>query len=328
MTVVNILIRTKFFLVDLALWLFWGPFRKIVKLLPLSAVYFLATLTARVSYPFQGTRLRRICEELRRNCGKTHGPRETKAIALSSLEIYFKRHFEHLFMGQLTKEDLERMVRIEGKENIDNALEHGNGVIIQVSHFGSFILMLPVLGFAGYRINQLAGYPQLKHHSPIHKYVFNANVRENESLPITFLHVDKSIRPVINALKKNELVAMALDGRDGKDWLTVPFLGRPANLSPGSIRVASLTGAVILPAFMVRQPDDTHRLIIEKPFVLEQCEDKQNFLPANLARLAGIFGEYISKYPDHFAMTLKVLEDRAAKGIVEISLFSDDKEKA
>jgi len=109
-------------------------------------------------------------------------------------------------MGQLAKEDLERMVRIEGKENIDNALELGKGVIIQVSHFGSFILMLPVLGFAGYRINQLAGYPQLKHHSPIHKYVFNANVRENESLPITFLHVDKSIRPVINALKRNSSV--------------------------------------------------------------------------------------------------------------------------
>ena len=111
------------------------------------------------------------------------------------------------------------------------------GVIIQLAHFGSFMTVLPALAFKGFMINQIVGRPEIDR--PALEWMYKTKVKENSCLPIKFLHVHRSVRPVIKALKNNELVAIALDGREGKDWITIPFLGKQANFSPGSIRIAA-----------------------------------------------------------------------------------------
>jgi KDO2-lipid IV(A) lauroyltransferase len=226
-------------------------------------------------------------------------------------------------MSKLTKIHLEKMVTIKGLEHLDIVLQDGKGAIIQLAHFGSFLLILPALGFLGYPINQLAGKPEVEFQRPIYKWIFELRKEDYAALPINFIHVDQSIRPVINALKRNELVAMALDGRDGNDFTTVQFMGRSANFLTGSLRLASVTGAQILPTFIVRQPDDSYRLTIEKPFVLEQYDNKHELLNKNMERLVALFEKYIIKYPDHFMMTIKVMSDKQKQGTDIVSLFNN-----
>ncbi len=318
----NIVTQVKFLFIDIAHWMYWVPLRMIVRLMPMTTVYMIAKTVSYFLYIFYGKKIRRICDKLRSYNNFWHKD-QVKKITLGSLENYTKRQFENLVMGKLTMKHLEKMVMIEGLEHLNNVLKDGKGAIIQLSHFGSFLLILPALGFLGYIINQLAGKPEVESQRTIYKWIYKLRKKDYESLPINFINVDHSIRPVINALKRNELVAMALDGRDGDNWVTVPFMGQSANFFTGSLRIASLTGAQILPTFIIRQPDDTHTLIIGKSFVLEQYGNKQEFLLKNMERLAGIFEKYISKYPDHFLMTIKTLKDKQEKGMCAVPFFNN-----
>ncbi|MDL1967035.1 MAG: lysophospholipid acyltransferase family protein [Deltaproteobacteria bacterium] len=311
--------KIKIVITDLAFLFFWGPFRIAVKMLPVKIVFFLSKIVASLLFKFYRKNLGKIIDDLCKTDSKDH----TLRIAKKSFEIYIKRNVENLFMGNLTKEYLDRIVTIEGVEHLNAALKKEKGVIIQLSHFGSFMTILPALGFKGFTINQLVGKPEVNR--PVLKWMYETKVKENSGLPVKFLHVDRSVRPVIKALKNNELVAIALDGRDGTDWVTVPFLDRQASLSPGPVRIAALTGAVILPTFMIRQPDDTHRLILEQPLILEQNKDKQKFITTNMEKIAKIFENYIQKYPCHFAMTINAINKREDKNLVVMPLFTSNK---
>lgn len=308
--------KIKLFITDFAFLFFWGPFRIAVKMLPVRIVFFLSKIVASFLFRFFRKNLSTIIDDLCKPDSKDDALR----IAKKSFEIYIKRNVENLFMGNLTKEYLDQIVTIEGIEHLNTALENEKGVIIQLAHFGSFMTILPALGFKGFTINQIVGKPEINR--LVLKWMYETKVKENSGLPVKFLHVDQSVRPLIKALKNNELVAIALDGRDGKDWVTVPFLGRQANLSPGPVRIAALTGAAILPTFMIRQPDDTHRLILGKPLILEQNKDKQKFITTNMEKLAKIFGDYIQKYPGHFAMTINAIKRREDKNMVGMPLFT------
>lgn len=317
----SVLKAVKFFIIDAALWFFFIPFRVVLKALPLKFVYALSNIAGGIINMVIGKKVSISCRELLGNCPDKTTSDEIKEISKKSIEIYIKRHFEDLILPSFSKETIASIVTIEGIEHIDNALARGKGIIIQLAHFGSFLMILPALAYRGYKVNQIVGKPELKHHRKIHKLIFNAKAKENSALPVRFVHVDHSIRPVIDALKKNELIAVAFDGRDGKDWVPVKFLGGTANISPGAVRIARVTGAAILPTFIIRQHDDTHRLIIERPIELEQSEDMEEFLSKNIQNIADIFEKYIVKYPCHFGMTYHTLRSRAEKGIIDKAFF-------
>ncbi len=303
---------------DLALVFFWGPFRLVVKMFPVKIAFFLAKIIACVFFIFFRRDLVEIVQENFKPEDKNHALK----IAARSFELYVKRNVENLFMSNLTKDYLDDKVTIVNIEYLKSALENKKGVIIALSHFGSFMTILPALGFKGFPVNQVAGKADLSR--PVLKWMYETKIRENAGLPVKFLHVGRSARPVIRALKNNELVAVAFDGRDGKNWVTVPWLGRRANISPGSVRLADLTGSVILPTFIIRQPGDTHRLILEKPFVLQPDRDKNRFVLKNMKRLANIFDCYIQKYPCHFAMTIRAIQKKEDKNMKLIPLFKRD----
>ncbi|MCI5149882.1 MAG: hypothetical protein D3916_10940 [Candidatus Electrothrix sp. MAN1_4] len=312
----------KFLITDSILWCYLVPFRALIRLLPRKAVYGMAKAVAPLLYLIERKKgIHQTCEDFFQGTDKTLSQDQIVDISKKSYEIFVTRHFEDIFMGHLRPEDLAQMVDIEGREHLDAALAEDKGVIIQLAHFGSFMMILPALAFKGYTVNQLVGNPHLKHHRPIHRLMFEAKVKENSLLPVTFIHADKSVRTVVNALKNNELVAMALDGRDANEWVKAPMAGKTVILSPGNLRLASMTGALILPTFMISQGNNRYKLIIEEPFRLEQIKDKEEFLKKNMERLAKIFEKYFLQHPSHIVKTLNELQYRADKGVNKQPFF-------
>lgn len=325
---INVLKRLKLLAIDFTLWLFWFPIRKIIQFLPLNVTYFLASVSASCFYILAGSIRRRTYEELKMCLGNYYTEKDIRRINRRSFEMDIKRRFEELILGKFTKDTVEKMLSIEGLEHLEHALSKGKGVIILLSHFGSFLMVLPAIGFKGYKINQIGGPPMLKHHRSIHKRIFRLREREYSVLPVTFLRSDKAIKSVVNALKRNELVAIAFDGREGNSWIQVRFFDRTAYFAPGPVKLATITGATILPTFIVRQKNNTHKLVIEEPFELEHYEGKEQTIAINIQRLAKIFEGYILRYPCHFGIILSILRDRANKGIVSKPLLVQNMQEA
>ena len=61
--------------------------------------------------------------------------------------------------------------------------------------------------------------------------------------------------------------------------------------------MAQRTKAKILPCFIVRQPDDRHKIFFEPPLILVEGKDERDTILINIQRLTDIIEAYIRKYP-------------------------------
>jgi KDO2-lipid IV(A) lauroyltransferase len=117
---------------------------------------------------------------------------------------------------------------------------------------------------------------------------------------IKVVPVNHSLRPIVQALRANEAVALAAD-RDvtgGGRWL--PFFGAPARIPVGHVKLALRTGAPILPCFIVRKSNRHSRIYIEEPLFLTPSEDSQGDVRKGAMRIVSLMERYIQTYPDQW----------------------------
>jgi len=244
--------------------------------------------------------------------GRKYSEGKTRDIVKDSFENYYMRHAESILFGVLNEHSINQIMNIEGIENLDSALSEGRGVILLLSHFGSFLLPLPFLGFHGYKINQIAGRQIFTSLLEERLWVWRKN--EAEKLPVSFVQADAFLRPVYKSLKSNEIVAIAFDGRDSSRWCEVDFFGRKARFSPGPFGLARRTGAVIIPTFVIKKRMDLHKLILKAPFCLSEESNFERAVLEDVQRFTEIFARYIDKYPSHFVMILSKYKELETTG--------------
>jgi len=237
---------------------------------------------------------------------------KVKQITKKSFRNYYKRQVETFFFGGLTLPLTREIIKAEGLGNLDTALSRGKGVILLLSHFGSFLLPLPYLGFKGYPINQVTG--KQHHGSLFSQSLWKWRQREADRLPVNYFQADKFLRPVYKALKNNEIVAIAFDGRDGSAYQEIQLLDRKAIISPGPLTLALKTGAAIVPVFVVRQKDDTQKMFIEKPFDMHCNGFSETTLAKSMNWFAKIFSGYLAAYPCHYGMILQIMRSDSSRG--------------
>jgi KDO2-lipid IV(A) lauroyltransferase len=305
----------KKFIMGIGLWFMWFPLRKLLNSIPMKFNYSLAHFLSLLCYLFFKKRRNVVNEEVIKLFGIQTDKKKVKIIVKNSFSIFLKRQIENFLFGTFTQKQLNQIASIAGSENLEDALKKRKGVIILLSHFGSFLLPLILLGYRGYKVNQVAGEPLLEMNSHIHKKIFELRKKDTDKLPIQFIQSNRYLGPIVRALKKNEIIVIAFDGRTGNTWIPVQLLHRIAQFSPGPFNLAIKTGAPILPAFVVRGKDNKHRIIFEPAMELETTDDLEKALKINTIKYTGIFEKYLIDYPCHFAMTLYTIRREAESGL-------------
>ena len=105
------------------------------------------------------------------------------------------------------------------------------------------------------------------------------------------------VEETIRALRNNELVFIPLDQNFGTAGVFVDFFGTKAATATGPVIFARRTKAALLPCFIVRQPDNTHKIIFEPEMELQESRTSQESIALNIQRLTDIIERYIRKYP-------------------------------
>lgn len=230
-----------------------------------------------------------------------------KDVIKKTFKQHYCRHVETLFLGALTKDRLDKLASATGTEHIDKALAEGRGVILLLSHFGSFLLPLPYLGFRGYSVCQITG--RQNHEDVINERIWTPAVnkeiwrwrkREADKLPVRFIEVGTFLRPAYKALNENKIIAIAFDGRESSKWEQVPFLGDKEFFSPGPFELARRTGATIIPTFVLKEQGGRHKIVFEKAFSMSMEADVKRANAQDTTNYAAIFAEYIQQRPCHF----------------------------
>jgi lauroyl/myristoyl acyltransferase len=201
------------------------------------------------------------------------------------------------------------MAFIDGMDHILNGLSRGKGVILCVTHFGSWKMVLPVLGYGGHRVNQVAVDPRVfirEGEAANHNLIMKLERRSEESLPARFFYLEpgRSVRAIHRALAANEIVVIALDGVVGDKRITLPFLRRTIRLTVGSAELAHATGAAILPVFTIRQGDNRHRIAVFRPLSDQGPVTRQAFVQRYMRYFNTLFQYHVKRHPDHYARFL------------------------
>jgi len=185
---------------------------------------------------------------------------------------------------------------LKREEIIRKALKKGRGVILVSAHIGNW-------EFGGLMIRH-SKYPLAVVSLPHNTASTNALVnRFREGKGISVIEVDESpfsALPILKHLRKNGVVAMMGD-KDffGNGKLTSHF-GKQVRFPIGPVVIAMSSGAALIPAFVLKQPDGKYFGVLEDAIPLSNARPREQAIQKNLEKIAVIFETYIQRYPDQW----------------------------
>lgn len=309
---------------DFLVWLYWGPFKRLVWLLPVGAALSLAAFLGRVLGRVPNARLFGMAEAARLVPGSDQSPAARLALARGAMVSFCLNDLEVLLFPRLDPRKTARLVRIEGRGRLDAALARGRGVMLAFGHFGANQTIMAAIGHAGYAMSQLSAPADvLNEKLPEKRGRAVRRTRElrwehERSLPVRHINIFGNLKEAFACLRAGHVLGVALDGGGGERRVAAPFLDRQALFSTGAMRLALKTGAAVLPVFMLREPDHASRMIIEEPLEMVRPErgglTEDQAAAENTRRFAAILDRYVRAYPEQYLYFLSFREAMARGG--------------
>ncbi len=297
--------KIKIFVYELIRLLYWYPVRFFLLQIPIAFAHKIASLILPLYYFTAKWKREVIIKGLATIYGGTLSSKEINNIVYKGLNNSLKSSIEQLLYPKLNKVYCEKKIEYIGLENLDNAFEAGRGVILLHGHFGNPHLIMPAIGYKGYKLSQIAsrnppekvdclmkGLVNLIRHN-----IFELATASKEELPATFIYIDQFLRAPFEALKRNEVIAISMDGREGVKFVEIKFLKHRALFYTGAMRLIMKTKPVVLPTFHIRNRDNTHKIIIEKPMEIEGSVKNEKDIIYNIKNFLEILQEYVYEYP-------------------------------
>lgn len=257
--------------------------------LPIRISYKFACLVSEVKYFFSFREKREMIENL-----KAVLPGEdVKTLKKYSGKIFanFSKYLvDFLRFKKLDLSYIKEHVPVTGINYVDEALKKGKGAILLSAHIGSWELGGAVMGILGYPINAFA----LDHKNRLVNDFFIRQRRVNNEKIISTAF---GVRKCLNALSNNELVAIVGDKNYVNYGVVAEFFGKNTLLPKGPAVFSLKTGAVIVPAYLLRTGDDNFELVFEKPIEYSPSGDFDNDVKALTERCAKSLENCIRRFP-------------------------------
>jgi KDO2-lipid IV(A) lauroyltransferase len=124
--------------------------------------------------------------------------------------------------------------------------------------------------------------------------------RMRDSLGIETLEIGQMLDTALRIrrlLASNGVVAMLLDRHVGRDAIDVSFFGRRARFLRSPAMIAHLSGAPLLPAFVIRQSDGRYAARFGEPIFTDSTKGTEESVRAVTQRVAVQLEEQIRTNP-------------------------------
>lgn len=222
---------------------------------------------------------------------KNPGMRETARYSYYNFSRYLREFF---WSPGLDRKKFLNLITCVGLENLDYALSKGKGVILLSIHFGNWEWGGIGVALSGYKVNFLVRKHQNRWISELYY-----RIREKMGVRVLFL---EELRKAIKTLKRNEILAVLADENVG-EGVEVDFFKYKVSLPSGPFKLAWRTGAIIAPAFVVRdKKDNLQKGIIERPFKVKKTYSEEESIREAANRFIQIVQDYLYYYPDHWLL--------------------------
>lgn len=191
--------------------------------------------------------------------------------------------------SKLNENFVKKYVRISGLHYLKEALDKKKGVITVTAHLGNYELAGAVTSLTGYKVNAVA----LSHKDKRINNFFN---KQRAMVGVNVVSASVAIKKCFQLLKDGQLVAFLGDRVFSGSGVKAGMFEKETLLPRGPAFFALKTGAVIMPAFFVRENRNFYHLIFEKPIDTENFKTEESVIK----EYGAVLERYIKKYPEQW----------------------------
>jgi KDO2-lipid IV(A) lauroyltransferase len=171
----------------------------------------------------------------------------------------------------------------------------GKGALVLSAHFGNFEWVMAAHAMHGHQISII-------HHTQrfVAGDALMTFVRERAGMRIIRKHA--AARAVLKALRRGEMIGIPFDQNAKRsEAIFVPFFNELAATTTGLARLVAISGAPVVPAFIVRQPDHrTHVIEIQDEIPIQRSADPAADIEENTRRFVQAVEHIVRRYPEQF----------------------------
>lgn len=263
-----------------------------------------AELIGRIIYASRPEMKTIIRENLARVSGLSG--KELDRLCLTNV-LNFARMLADYFISICIKPEAVHSLLSEwrGLEEIKAARERGKGVILVTAHLGHWELGGLLLALQGLPMNVVtAREPSQELNEWRERY------REKFGIKTITLGEDPfAFMEVINALKRNEIVAMLVDRPMGNSAVPVQFCGRTTHFSNAPALLCRHTEAAVIPAFVLQDNKGRYVSFADPEIPMESSRKHREIMAQNTQKIADIFEQLIRKHPDQWHNYVRIWTD-------------------
>ena len=238
---------------------------------------------------------RRTLEHLQSAFAFEKSSDEIQALAIGAFVNLAKTAADWIVGARIGKEGRMKLVSLEPGQAqcLENLYREGRGIIFLTAHLGNWELLgaLAVdLGFEGAVIGRRIYYERFN------RVIVNLRQRWG----IRTIYRDEPPNAMLRTLKDGGFLGILPDQDVSSiDGLHVPFFGRAAYTPVAPSRIAQVTGAPILPMFLIREGDQ-YRLVIDEVIRVEPKGGREETVRYYTARWTAVIERMIRRFPDQW----------------------------
>jgi lauroyl/myristoyl acyltransferase len=272
--------------------------------IPRRLAYTLGVVISTLAFPLLARQRKALESNLRHVRPDLPGP-QVRKLAWKNWLNYTKAWIDFFKIPRMDKKKLTGLLKPIGVDNLDRAMASGKGVIVVAPHMGSWELAAASwaasFGQIGVMVEQI---------EPRRLFAHVFRVRSKMGIKVIPLS-QTGARDIIRMLKDGRMVVLAMDRDILNTGQPFSFFGQPARFPTGPVEIALKTGAPILPAFCVRDTNDTYVAVGGTPLFLTKSEDHAADVRSAMEDILRTFEGYIKMYPDQWHVLEPIWPDKA-----------------
>lgn len=198
-------------------------------------------------------------------------------------------------MRRYTASRAQELIRYEGLDHYLQARAGGRGVLVLTAHLGAWELSSFFHSLMGYPMGLVI---RRLDNSRVDTLVNGIRTMHGNRV----LHKDDFARGLLKAMHAGETVGILMDtNMTPPQGVFVPFFGVEACTASGLARVASRSGAAVLPGFLLWEKAERRYVLHFGPqLTLQQSGEAEADALANTALFTRTLEHYIRRYPEQW----------------------------
>jgi KDO2-lipid IV(A) lauroyltransferase len=281
-----------------------GPFRRLLIGVPAGVRTWVADRAGDLAFRTMGKSRRNVLANLARVVPPERGEDELRATARQVFRTAARNLIDLALLPAVDVVTLQRSVRlIEGKwEWLTRPAESGRGVIVVTAHLGPFDQIPAIMAGCGLRLLALTTRTTGRRRFSLWTRLRRSHGAGIDEPSRTVL------RHLVTHLEAGGVVGLVADCDLDGSGEPFPFFGKETSLPTVMVRLARLTGALIVPVF-VGHAADGYTGAIGEPIAVERSGDRAENQRRSIAQVVAELERAIARTPEQWVIFQRVWPD-------------------